>query len=219
MTVSGLAATVEAAVKQNNTCDVYESYFAAPATAAAAAGAGVSAMAGAGAGAGAPATAAAALGGDLDFSSEPPSAKGLAVFRDPSPTKRTATSVNWHPEGNRIAVAYSILRFQDERMMSGRLPTSSYIWDVLYPNHPLQGEGDARGSGARPSPCQCVRPARLSRTPQSWRCPAPSSPCGTTSRPPISSLGAVTTGWYAYSTPRGHGAACWRCDGSIYARA
>jgi dynein intermediate chain 2 len=72
-----------------------------------------------------------------DLSSEPPSAKGLAVFRDPSAVKRTATSVNWHPEGNRIAVAYSILKFQDERLMSGRLPPSSFVWDVTYPNHPV----------------------------------------------------------------------------------
>lgn len=39
----------------------------------------------------------------LDLSSAPPSAKGLAVFRDPCAMKRTATSVNWHPEGNKIA--------------------------------------------------------------------------------------------------------------------
>jgi hypothetical protein len=60
------------------------------------------------------------------------------VFRDPSAVKRTATSVNWHPEGNRIAVAYSILKFQDERLMSGRLPPSSFVWDVTYPNHPVR---------------------------------------------------------------------------------
>jgi dynein intermediate chain 2 len=56
---------------------------------------------------------------DIDLSSEPPSAKGLAVFRDPSAIKRTATSINWHPEGNKVAVAYSILKFQDDRLMSG----------------------------------------------------------------------------------------------------
>lgn len=31
---------------------------------------------------------------DRDWSGEPPSAKGLAVFRDPNATKRTATSIN-----------------------------------------------------------------------------------------------------------------------------
>jgi hypothetical protein len=35
-----------------------------------------------------------------------------AVFRDPNPVKRTATSIHWHPEGNKIAVAYSVLSFQ-----------------------------------------------------------------------------------------------------------
>ena len=35
-----------------------------------------------------------------------------AVFRDPNSVKRTATSIHWHPEGNRIAVAYSVLAFQ-----------------------------------------------------------------------------------------------------------
>jgi dynein intermediate chain 2, axonemal len=49
---------------------------------------------------------------ELDLSSEPPSAKGLAVFRDPNAVKRTATSLHWHPEGNRLAVAYSVLTFQ-----------------------------------------------------------------------------------------------------------
>lgn len=49
-------------------------------------------------------------GDDIDHSSEPPSAKGLAVFRDPNAvngTKRTATSINWHPDGpTKIAVSY-----------------------------------------------------------------------------------------------------------------
>lgn len=99
-----LSSTVETAVRQNNTIDMYEDYF---------------------------------RDYSLDLSSEPPSAKGLAVFRDPSAVKRTVTSVNWHPEGTRIACAYSILRFQDERLMAGRLPPSSFIWDVTYPNHPV----------------------------------------------------------------------------------
>ena len=51
-----------------------------------------------------------------DHSSEPPSAKGLAVFRDPQYKpllQRTATSINWHPEGAyKIAVSYSVLTFQ-----------------------------------------------------------------------------------------------------------
>ncbi len=106
-TVQGLGAKIEGAVRQNNTVDIYEEYFV---------------------GASAP---------SLELSSEPPSAKGVAVFRDPAPVKRTATGVNWHPEGNRIAVAYSLLRFQDERMMSSRLPAQSYVWDVANPNNPI----------------------------------------------------------------------------------
>ena len=41
-----------------------------------------------------------------------PSRCCAAVFRDPNSVKRTATSIHWHPEGNRIAVAYSVLAFQ-----------------------------------------------------------------------------------------------------------
>ncbi len=58
-------------------------------------------------------------GVELEVSSEPPSAKGLAVFRDPSPIKRTACAVDWHPEGTRIAVAYSILKFQVFKICHG----------------------------------------------------------------------------------------------------
>lgn len=75
-------------------------------------------------------------GAMTDHSSEPPSAKGLAVFRDPHNIKRTATSINWHPEGSRIAVSYSVLNFQDERLMSQQLAVKSYIWDILNPNKP-----------------------------------------------------------------------------------
>lgn len=75
-------------------------------------------------------------GDPIDSSTEPPSAKGLAVFRDPNTIKRTATSINWNPDGNRIAVSYSILHFQDERMMKHRLPVKSYIWDISNPNTP-----------------------------------------------------------------------------------
>lgn len=53
-------------------------------------------------------------GDEVDHSSEPPSAKGLAVFRDPNAVngiKRTATSINWHPDGpTKIAVSYRLPR-------------------------------------------------------------------------------------------------------------
>lgn len=69
---------------------------------------------------------------DTDHSSEPPSAKGLAVFRDPSDVKRTATSINWHPEcasNGKIAVSYSILNFQDHRFQDPK--TSASVRFVL----------------------------------------------------------------------------------------
>mmetsp|Transcript_21711 Transcript_21711/g.38961 ORF Transcript_21711/g.38961 Transcript_21711/m.38961 type:complete len:545 (+) Transcript_21711:269-1903(+) len=74
----------------------------------------------------------------IDHSSEPPSAKGLAVFRDPSEVRRTATSIDWQPDSNRLAVTYSVLRFQDPRFLgdSAALPMQSYIWDVTNPNTP-----------------------------------------------------------------------------------
>ena len=60
-TVKMFGPVVDRCVRQNNTIDIYEEYFA---------------------------------GTVVDHSSEPPSAKGLAVFRDPNNIKRTATSVN-----------------------------------------------------------------------------------------------------------------------------
>ncbi|KAA0148104.1 hypothetical protein FNF29_06899 [Cafeteria roenbergensis] len=73
---------------------------------------------------------------EVDLSAEPPSARGLAVFRDPNATKRAACKIHWHPEGTRLAVAYSVLQFQDPRMMGGRLPMKSYIWSLANPNAP-----------------------------------------------------------------------------------
>ena len=93
-------------------------------------------------------------GNNIDHSSEPPSAKGLAVFRDPNEIKRTATSINWHPDpaaaNAKIAVSYSILNFQDPRFASTRMPHQSYVWDILNPNTP-----DAELSP--PSPLCCLR--------------------------------------------------------------
>lgn len=46
-------------------------------------------------------------------SSEPPSAKGLAKFRDPNDIKRSVSQISWSPEGPlKIAGSYSILNFQ-----------------------------------------------------------------------------------------------------------
>jgi dynein intermediate chain 2 len=118
--VKSLGPTVARCMKQNNTIDIYEEYFA---------------------------------GSNVDHSSEPPSAKGLAVFRDPNDVKRTATSVNWHPDPAapaKLAVSYSILNFQDPRFMGIRLPQQSYVWDILNPNTP-----DAEL--VPPSPLCCLR--------------------------------------------------------------
>jgi dynein intermediate chain 2 len=43
-----------------------------------------------------------------------------------------------------------VLKFQDERMVAGHLPTNSYLWDVLYPNHPML-------EMCSPSPVVCMR--------------------------------------------------------------
>ena len=97
--IKTLGPIVERCMKQNNTVDIYEQYFKNDNT--------------------------------EDLSSEPPSAKGLAVFRDPSPIQRSVSSINWHPEANssKIAVSYSIPRFQDERFKDPQLSLSV---SVLY---------------------------------------------------------------------------------------
>ena len=70
-----------------------------------------------------------------DHSSEPPSAKTLSVFKDPDPIKRTVSNISWYPDGGRkLAVAFSIMQFQDYRME--QMSYNSYIWDVNNPNMP-----------------------------------------------------------------------------------
>jgi hypothetical protein len=218
--VAGLAATAEAAVRQNGTVDIFEAYFE-PSTAAAAAAAAATAVAagvagggkgggggaaaapgggaatagasaakggGAAPAAGAPggaaatstgggtappsagaqpggggggggthgassapgaARAGAVLDSDADaavlaasFTSpalrvEPPFLRSVGALHDPAPVKRTATALSWHPEGGRLAVAYSVLRFQDDRVVSGLMPPQSYVWDVTSPTAPV----------------------------------------------------------------------------------
>lgn len=71
-----------------------------------------------------------------DHSSEQPYARTLTVFRDPSPLKRSASYISWHPDvtsTRKVAVAYSILHFQQQ---PDGMPVSSYIWDVTNPNTP-----------------------------------------------------------------------------------
>jgi len=70
-----------------------------------------------------------------DHSSEPPSAKTLSVFKDPDPVKRTVSNISWYPDGGKkLAVAFSIMQFQDRRME--QMSINSYIWDVNNPNTP-----------------------------------------------------------------------------------
>ena len=51
---------------------------------------------------------------EVDHSNELPEAKTLTVFRDPSPVPRSASYLSYHHSGTRVAVAYSILRFQSQ---------------------------------------------------------------------------------------------------------
>jgi len=75
---------------------------------------------------------------DSSFVSQRATAKNVALIHDPSDMRRSATSVDWHPSDHkRMAVSYSILRFQDDRMMKQRVDDSSYIWDVERSSNPL----------------------------------------------------------------------------------
>ena len=70
----------------------------------------------------------------VTLSDDPPSAKTINIFKDPSPTKRTVSSISWYPgEGHRIAVAYSVVEFQ---RWPKDMPFESYIWNVENPNKP-----------------------------------------------------------------------------------
>lgn len=73
------------------------------------------------------------LGENVDHSTETLSTKTLMLFKDPNDVKRSVNKIAWNPEspGNRLAVAYSIMRFQQ---MPEKMPVQSYIWDMLAPN-------------------------------------------------------------------------------------
>ena len=73
------------------------------------------------------------LGEKVDHSTETLSAKTLMLFKDPCEIKRGISKIAWCPDGpgNKIAVAYSINRFQK---MPERMPMQSYIWDMNAPN-------------------------------------------------------------------------------------
>ncbi|NWV43220.1 DNAI2 protein, partial [Grantiella picta] len=69
-----------------------------------------------------------------DDEEEHPYAKTIIVLRDPNTTKRMATRLSWHPDGNRaVAVAYCSLDFQDSRK---DMSFDSYVWDLESPYNP-----------------------------------------------------------------------------------
>lgn len=84
------------------------------------------------------------------LSPEAPFLRGIATLHDPAAVRRTATSISWHPEGSRLAVSYSLLRFQDDRLVAGTMPPQSYIWDLATPNAPA-------AEIVPPSPLVCLR--------------------------------------------------------------
>jgi len=72
---------------------------------------------------------------DLDHTGDPPSAKTVTIFRDPSKNMpRGVSKISWHPDSvNKIAVSYCTLQFQH---MPDNIPLESYIWDIYNPNRP-----------------------------------------------------------------------------------
>ncbi len=76
------------------------------------------------------------VGVTADHSAEVPSVKTITVFKDPGQRyTRSASYVNWHPDGTvpKVVVSYSILQFQQQ---PHDMLTSSYVWDVNNPNTP-----------------------------------------------------------------------------------
>jgi len=61
---------------------------------------------------------------EVETQIQPPSIKGIAVFRDPTPVKRSVSSIDWHPDGTRFAVSYSIMTFQDEKLQNVDMQTN-----------------------------------------------------------------------------------------------
>jgi len=103
--IKALSDEVEGSLMQNNAIDIYETYFGNDE---------------------AP---------DDSTTNEAPYTKTLAAFKDPSEIKRTACRVSWFPDGGKkIAVAFSIMQFQDWRI--DKASHASYIWDVNNPNEP-----------------------------------------------------------------------------------
>jgi len=142
--VKMLGPIVMKCMRENNTINLYEEYFEEED------GAASGSSSDAGGGGSGRADAGSSSNSSSRHRTEAPSAKGVAVFRDPSDVRRTATSIDWHPEGSRIAVSYSILSFQDKRQMDPKMSSSAYIWDITNSNSPLV-------ELLSPSPLTCLR--------------------------------------------------------------
>lgn len=102
--VINLCKSAEFVLDQNNTLDLMEEYFSGP---------------------------------QETFSFAPPSCRTVCVLKDPvsggDGARRAATKVSWHPEpgSRRLAVAYSVLQFQQT---ASNVATQAYIWDISKPN-------------------------------------------------------------------------------------
>jgi len=70
---------------------------------------------------------------ETDYSNDLPEAKTLTKFRDPSSVPRSASYISSHSSGTRVAVAYSVLKFQQQ---PEDMPIESYIWDFANPSEP-----------------------------------------------------------------------------------
>lgn len=133
---------MERFLKQNNAIDVYGAFFTKESDGGNFSGSSNSNSMAAAAQSASGSSAAATSAADQ----APPSAKTVAVFKDPSPIKRAAVKLSWLADGRNLAVAYCHLRFQAN--VEG-MSTSSHIWDVTNPNEPLLNL-------TPPSPLTCI---------------------------------------------------------------
>ena len=91
------------------------------------------------------------VGETVDHSTQTLSCKTLMLFKDPCDVKRSVMKIAWHPEGGqRLAVAYSVQRFQS---IQDNMQFQSYLWDINNPNKP-----DRQILGQSPLCCMAFNP-------------------------------------------------------------
>ena len=91
------------------------------------------------------------VGETVDHSTQTLSCKTLMLFKDPCDVRRSIMKMAWHPEGGqRLAVAYSVQRFQS---MQDNMQFQSYLWDINNPNKP-----DRQILGQSPLCCLAFNP-------------------------------------------------------------